>query len=357
MKFFYVALAVAWSLAPCFAQDSAYYYTAFNSQDDTLKARLHNIIKGHTEYPYTSTSTDVWDILQDTDKDTLNSSNVILLYSNRSIDGPQEYNSGNGWTREHVWAKSRGDFGTTNGAGTDVHHLRPVDNGVNSTRNNRNFDECITCINVIDNGFNTGSKRDANLWTFEPPDNVKGDVARMIFYMAVRYEGDSGEPDLELTDALQDDTAKAPLHAVKTTLLGWNRIDPVSTWEKNRNLIIYNDYQHNRNPFIDYPELAEHIWGDSTGVVWKPVSAVGIEELAGNNFIVYPNPSTGLIRVSSKVVADEYMVYDALGNILLRTKPDSLNTMIDLHHLKSGLYFIVKVSKSEMVMQKVLLEF
>ena len=357
MKVFFTAITIAWSLTHCLAQDSAYYYTAFNSADDSLKAKLHNIIKGHTEFPYTSASTDVWDILQHTDRDTLNSSNVILLYSNRSIDGPQEYNSGNGWTREHVWAKSRGDFGTSNGAGTDVHHLRPVDNGVNSTRNNRNFDECVTCINVIDNGFNTGSKRDANLWTFEPPDNVKGDVARMIFYMAVRYEGDAGEPDLELTDVLQDDTAKAPLHAVKTTLLAWNRIDPVSNWEKNRNLIIYNDYQHNRNPFIDYPELAEHIWGDSTGVVWKAVSTVGIEELAGNNFIVYPNPSAGLVRVSSKTVADEYIVYDALGNILVRTKPDSLNTTIDLHHLKSGLYFIVQVSQSEVARQKVLLEF
>jgi len=210
-----------------FSQDSAYYYTAFNSSDDTLKARLNNIIKGHTEYPYTSSLTDVWDILKQTDKDTLNPANVILIYSNRSVNAAQEYNSGNGWTREHVWAKSRGNFGTSNGAGTDVHHLRPCDNGVNSTRNNRNFDECITCIDVIDNGFNTGSKRDANLWTFEPPDNVKGDVARMVFYMAVRYEGEGSELDLELTDTLQSQSSMASRHAVLSTLLEWNRIDPV----------------------------------------------------------------------------------------------------------------------------------
>ena len=158
------------------AQDSAYYIPAHNKSSDSLKFELHQIIRTHTEFPYTSSSTDVWDILKVTDRDTANPANVVLIYSGRSVNAAQEYNSGSGWNREHVWAKSRGDFGTSKGAGTDVHHLRPSDISVNSTRNNRNFDTCITCVEVIDNGFKTGSYRDANLWTFEPPDSVKGDV-------------------------------------------------------------------------------------------------------------------------------------------------------------------------------------
>ena len=184
------------------AQDSAYYQTAFNHGGEELKFELNQIIRNHTAYSYTSGSTDVWDILKETDRDTANPDNVILIYSGRSVDAEQEYNGGSGWNREHVWAKSRGDFGTTKGAGTDVHHLRPCDISVNSTRNNRNLDTCITCVDVIDGGFDTGSKYDANLWTFEPRDEVKGDVARMIFYMAVRYEGENIEPDLELNTLL-----------------------------------------------------------------------------------------------------------------------------------------------------------
>ena len=206
------------------AQNSDYYKSAFNYSNDSLKFKLNQIIRNHIEFPYTSSTTDVWDILKETDKDTNNPNNVILIYSNRSVDAAQEYNSGAGWSREHVWAKSRGDFGTDEVAGTDVHHLRPCDVSVNSTRNNRNFDDCSSCIDVIDNGFNTGSKRDGNLWTFEPPDNVKGDVARMIFYMTVRYEGAGSEPDLELTDVLLDKSDKRSLQAVKETLLRWNRL-------------------------------------------------------------------------------------------------------------------------------------
>lgn len=324
----------------CIAQDSAYYYTAFNSKDDSLKSKLHLIINNHVEFPYTSSSTDVWDILKVTDKDSTNASNVILFYSNRSVDGAQEYNSGSGWNREHVWAKSRGDFGTSNGAGTDVHHLRACDISVNSTRNNRNFEDCVTCIDVVDNGFNTGSKRDANLWTFEPPTNVKGDVARMIFYMTVRYEGDGNEPDLELTDVLQSNTSKLPLHATLTTLLQWNRQDPVTNAERNRNLIIYNDYQGNKNPFIDYPELAEYIWGDSTGVVWKPASTVSIHENQLARYTVYPNPSHGMINVNSLTVPNQVAVINSMGQVVLRFTPNACQFEIDLSNNASGLYIL-----------------
>lgn len=324
-----------------YSQDSAYYHTAFNSAGDTLKENLHNIIDGHTTYPYSSSSTDVWDMLKQTDKDPNNPNNVILIYSNRSVNAAQEFNNGAGWNREHVWAKSRGDFGNTPPAGTDAHHIRPCDISVNGDRDNRNFDDCITCQDIIDNGFNTGSKKDANLWTFQPPDNVKGDVARMIFYMSVRYEGAGSEPDLELTNTLQSNTSKQPLHAVLTTLLDWNRQDTVDSFEQNRNQVIYS-FQGNKNPFIDYPELAEYLWGDSLGMVWKPeVLVSSVNEIAQTNYRLYPNPSAnGQFNIESNTIADKVSIHSHLGQEIFTQIPNSRNFSLDLSDLRSGVYIM-----------------
>lgn len=330
---------------PLSAQDSNYYLLAHKKSDDSLKFELNQIIKNHTEFTYTSSSTDVWDILKHTDRDTANANNVILLYSGRSVDAAQEYNSAAGWSREHVWAKSRGDFGTGNGAGTDVHHLRPVDVSVNSIRNNRNFDTCITCIDVIDNGFNTGSKRDANLWTFEPPDAVKGDVARMLFYMAVRYEGEGSEPDLELTNTLLNNTDQSPLQARLSTLLHWNRIDSVSDWERNRNNIIDSFYQHNRNPFIDNPELAEYLWGDSIGIIWMPELfdtsiGVGLFKSYISEISIYPNPAQHQITIShSNLSIDSYVILNYLGQNMIENTLES--NVVDVSTLPKGSYVLM----------------
>jgi len=252
-----------------------YYQNAEGLKEEALKTALYNIIKGHTEFPYTSSSTDVWDILKETDRDPDNSENVIFLYSGQSnLAGTEgeEYTIGQ-WSREHVWAKSRGDFGTANGPGTDAHHLRPEDISVNSTRGNRSFDNCQTCEEVWDNGLFTGSYIDAIEYTFEPRDAVKGDVARMIFYMATRYEGENDEPDLELTESLPSNTDTSPYHGRLSTLIEWNREDPVDGWERNRNDIIYTQFQGNRNPYIDHPELVEYIWGNTIGAVWTSSSS------------------------------------------------------------------------------------
>lgn len=87
---------------------------------------------------------------------------------------------------------------------------------------------------------------------------MKGDVARMLFYMAVRYEGDDGYPDLELND--KTGNGSAPYHGKQSVLLEWNKQDPVDDRKRKRNEIIYEKYQHNRNPFINHPEWAGDIW-------------------------------------------------------------------------------------------------
>ena len=180
---------------------------------------MQNIIDDHTEISYSN----VWDALRVTDEDPNNPNNVILLYTGRS-QGKYTNGSGiNDWNREHVWAKSHGDFGTTMGAGTDLHHLRPTDVSVNSSRSNLDFDN-----GGIQHSEATGNYYDSDSW--EPRDSVKGDVARMLFYMAVRYEGDSGELDLELNNLVNN--GSAPYHGKKSVLLQWHKEDPVDQFER-----------------------------------------------------------------------------------------------------------------------------
>ena len=225
-----------------------YYRTAAEKTGNSLKTELHNIIDHHTELSYSA----VWEALKKTDEDPANANNVILLYTGRSQAKSTNGGGVDDWNREHVWAKSHGDFGTAMGPGTDLHHLRPTDVSVNSTRGNLDFDNGGT-----EHSEALGNYFDSDSW--EPRDEVKGDVARMLFYMAVRYEGDvSDEPDLELNNTVNNGTA--PYHGKLSVLLQWNTQDPVDDRERRRNDIIYSDYQHNRNPFIDHPEWVNEIW-------------------------------------------------------------------------------------------------
>ncbi|MCY1144275.1 endonuclease [Actinoplanes sp. Pm04-4] len=226
----------------------SYYAAAEGKSGEQLKTALHTIIsRGVTTLSYDA----VWNALKATDQDPANANNVILLYSGtsraKSLNGG---NSGN-WNREHVWAKSHGDFGTAAGPGTDLHHLRPEDVGVNSLRDNKDFDNGGSAVASAPGNFTDGD-------SWEPRNAVKGDVARMIFYMAVRYEGGDSWPDLEVDNATGSGTA--PRIGRVSALLQWNAQDPPDAFERNRNQIIYASYQHNRNPFIDHPEWASSIF-------------------------------------------------------------------------------------------------
>ncbi|PZX17418.1 endonuclease I [Breznakibacter xylanolyticus] len=278
-----------------------YYLNADGKTGDELKAALYNIIKGHTTYPYTSSSTDTWDILKESDRDPDNAENVILLYSALSVNAAQEYNSAKGWTREHVWAKSRGDFGTSQGAGTDCHHLRPENDNINSTRSNLYFDEGGSVVKY--NNVATGCYKNSARYTFEPRDAVKGDVARMILYMAVRYEGKNGEPDLELTESIFGDGDKQPFMGVKSTLLKCHAQDAVDDFERNRNEVVYK-YQKNRNPFIDHPEFATAIGGIPAGLTNKQAASYGVSLTAG---MLNITTNTPIFRVEIRTITGQLL--------------------------------------------------
>lgn len=213
------------------------------------------------------TSLHVADLRQRTDQDMDNPDHVMLFYTRRSEPKGNQDNGSNGedaWNREHIYAKSHGYFGTEEGPGTDLHALRAADKSVNAERSNKDFaaggtqlsssearDDCPLCLETDE--------------SFEPPDEVKGDVARMIFYMVVRYngDGDSGGVALNVVDGVGTDegpnTTNNGVIGDLASLKAWHEEDPVSDEEKHRNNIIY-DVQGNRNPFIDNPHFVDIIF-------------------------------------------------------------------------------------------------
>ncbi|MCK4655179.1 MAG: endonuclease [Candidatus Cloacimonetes bacterium] len=252
-----------------------YYDGTEGLTGDSLKTALSSIISGHIEFSYDALRDY---ILPDTDEDPNNPDNVILIYTGWSRAKDDFGGNPSDWNREHVWAKSHGDFGNIPPAGTDAHHIRPCDVTVNSARGNLDFDNGGT--EYIDGDGPTGCFHDEDSW--EPREEVKGDVARMIFYMEVRYEGEEDEPDLEMVDYIPSSPNGEPYHALKSTLLEWHQQDSVDDWEILRNDKVYY-YQENRNPFIDHPEFVGLIWG---GV------SVEDENLIITNYQLsnYPNP-------------------------------------------------------------------
>jgi endonuclease I len=244
-----------------------YYSLAEGLTGEELKNALHRTIRGHKRFTYAQ----AYDIIEETDRDPRRAGNVLLLYTLRSqkaahrdrgtsfdYDGAG-YSFIDAWNREHVWPKSRGFDQERDTAYTDVHHLRAADRSVNSARQTRSFDMCEEFFFDNKNTVPTPSRYSAN-WTWEPPDATKGDIARMLFYMAVRYEGP--DYDLELVDEIVPRNGKEPLMGKLSTLLEWHRFDPVDDMERRRNNLIQNKYQGNRNPFIDHPEWAFEIWGE-----------------------------------------------------------------------------------------------
>jgi endonuclease I len=253
-------LALASAMHAAFDPPAGYYSTATGLSGVTLKAALHNRIKGHTVLPYTASSTDVWDALMVLDADPANSANVLLLYSGESRSNVLREGSslGNTWNREHVWALFRGPGTTGTVPGTDVFHLFACDTTVNGNRGSQPFDE--VSFSPDPEALSSGS----NGSSWNPRDADKGVIARALFYMAVRYESEDSV-NLELAE-----TAGTTTIGRLSTLLVWHRKFPPTEAERKRNHTIYTTYQGNRNPFIDNPLFVDQVFSNDTpGGAWK----------------------------------------------------------------------------------------
>lgn len=240
--------------------EPANYYALVNQPGLTLRAALHQTIKGHTSITYGAAT----DALKITDQDPTDSTRVILVYSRRS-ELKTNFINGNttttAWNKEHLWPQSYG-IDAVVPMTSDLFNLRPEDANVNSTRANLYYDETSVAENRVfpAEAEAPATSRDSNSW--EPPIVIKGDVARSNFYMDVRYEGDvSGEVDLQLTDNVSLIVSHANYMGRLTTLLLWSLKDPVSPEERLRNEAVYS-VQKNRNPFIDHPEWVTKVFGD-----------------------------------------------------------------------------------------------
>jgi endonuclease I len=296
-----------------------YYDEAVGLTGEELKEALHNIIDNHDEPSYD----DLRDfILKASDEDPDNPDNVILLYS--GISRPKSMFGGNSgdWNREHVWAKSHGDFGNNPPSGTDAHHIRPTDVQVNALRGNLDFDNGGSPVSGAPGCYKDGD-------SFEPRDEVKGDVARMIFYMDVRYEGDNGELDLTVVDAVN--TAPAPEHGKLSVLLEWHQQDPPDDFERNRNEVVYS-YQDNRNPFIDHPEYAEEIWGNPSSI-----------SVSDQLFIsCYPNPVNNQLFVEySYSTTLTYSLLSFDGKQVMEGQLQSDKSTINTTNIGNGLFLLL----------------
>ncbi|MTG97120.1 endonuclease [Myroides sp. BIT-d1] len=227
-----------------------------------LKQALTTLVK--STHKKTLSYDGVWGAIKNTDL-TPDGRTVYLLYGHKGTNsGKQAYTRGvnanggnaNQWNREHTYAKSLGtpNLGTS-GPGADAHHLRASDTGWNSTRGNLKFA----------NGSGLSGKVSGGWY---PGDEWRGDVARMMMYMYLRYESRCLPTGVAIGSKNKVDSKMVDL------LLEWNAIDPVSEIETQRNEYLgnaSNQYgQGNRNPFIDNPYLATLIWGGPTANnLWK----------------------------------------------------------------------------------------
>ena len=259
--FAFAAFLVLLTIFPAAAQYDApagYYASAEGLTGPALKSALHDIIDDHT-----SIDADSFMALRTLDQDPNNTNNVITVYSGSSE--PKFADGGLTWNREHCWPLAFGIGSENSLAGADLFNLRPCLSAVNQNRGSRIYDQASTSHPTDPAVAPTGAPEclydrnggQGSIWTPRPSE--KGDLARAMFYMAVRYDGsDAGSVDLELGNTPSQSQA---VFGNLKTLLQWHLDDPVSTEERRRNDLIHDRYQGNRNPFVDRPEFVAKIFG------------------------------------------------------------------------------------------------
>ena len=342
-----LALFIGLSLSVLVSAQPANYYNSANGlTGNQLKVALHNIIKGHTSISYSQ----LWNAFWSTD----NKGNGVVwdMYSDRPNGNPPytyylgqdqcgNYNSeGDCYNREHSWPQSW--FNEQTVPRSDLHHIFPTDGFVNGKRANYPFGEVRSATWTSQNGSKLGTCKTPGYsgTVFEPIDEYKGDFARALMYMSVRYYSEDG------SWSSSDMTNKSEIKKwAIDMLLRWNEQDPVSEKEKERNEVIYNDYQHNRNPFIDHSEYARMIWDPTWSAVEETSEAV----------FLFPNPIEAgqVLHVSGNSNSfDAVVICDLSGRTLLKATGNAVGDFaVTLpNDLAKGCY-IVKLMRNGSVVK------
>ena len=313
---------------------TGYYDSLEGLSGSALKQALQDIIANPAVVRAHSYG-DIWEILQSADVNPLNSNQVWMHYveaPRAKLDRQTESSGVGKWVREHVFAQSRGGFsgGTSStadginiwlptnaddilAAHADAHHIHAEDGTENGVKSNRDF----------------GSDYNGPIGT---QGKWRGDVARALFYMAVRYNG------LNLVNGNPSDTSGNKIMGDLASLLVWNHSDPRDDFEMNRNNYIYT-WQMNRNPFVDHPSLADYIFGANFGQPWS--ATLSTQTPIENKVAVYPNPASDYLIVSGLDGASKVEIYTITGQ-LVQTESFENETRIKLD-LNVGMY-LVKVT-------------
>jgi endonuclease I len=225
-----------------------------------LRSFWHQRISGHRVVPYSSSSRlDTSDALAQLDADPGDTSQVVLIYGGLRLATATFGRSG-GWNREHLWPNSYG-LDEVEPAYSDLHNLRACDSNANSARGNKWYDTSNPqggSYRVPAHPEAPGTSVDIDSW--EPPVHERGDIARALFYMDLRYEGDAArEPDLVLVQQVGRISATNSVMGRLLTLIRWSVEDPPDDRERRRNAAV-EKWQGNRNPFVDFPELVDRIF-------------------------------------------------------------------------------------------------
>ncbi|MGE0076386.1 MAG: endonuclease [Bacteroidales bacterium] len=259
-----------------FAQIPTGYYDSATGTGYTLKTQLYNIIKDHTNLGYSG----LWTTYQTSDRDYYyeNDGTILDMYS-ENASGTDPYNftystdqcgtyssEGDCYNREHIIPQSI--FNEASPMVADAHFITPTDGKVNGMRSNYPHGVVGTATYTSQNGSKLGSASNSGYaagysgTVFEPIDEFKGDIARMYFYFATRYQNviTTWGTSYAMFNGTTDQVFAEPF---LTILLTWNALDPVSASEVARNNAIYAR-QNNRNPFIDHPEYVNQIWSTSS---------------------------------------------------------------------------------------------
>ncbi|WP_310378697.1 endonuclease [Flavobacterium sp.] len=324
-----------------------YYDSLEGLSGNALKQAIQDII-ANPAVVHAHNYGDILEILMKADQNPLNSNQVWLMYVEqaRSKLEVQETGINTGkWNREHIYPQSRGGYtdGTSSIADgitiwlptnandilaghADAHHLRAEDGPENSLRSNKDYG--LT-------GYN-GPTGTMGSW--------KGDVARAVFYMAIRYNA------LSVVNGDIADTTVGQLGDLASLLL-WNALDSSDDFEMNRNNYIYT-WQVNRNPFIDYPELANYIWGANAGQVWH--SNLATNDFINLNVSVYPNPAQKTITISGIIEMATIEIYNTIGQNVLKASFTG-ETKLDIN-FEPGIYFAKIRSENKTVVKKIIVE-
>ena len=323
------------------------YYSSLEGKSGTaLRQAIQDII-ANPNVVRAQNYGDVTTILESADKNPLNSNEVWLMYVEQGRAKFKFQNTASNigsWNREHIFPQSRGGFAngtsstpdginvfaSTNAddilAGhADAHHIRAEDGPENTIRSNRDYGS----------DYN-GPAGNLGSW--------KGDVSRALFYMAIRYNA------LSLVDGNPADVSMNQIMGDLSAMLVWNHTDRSDDFEMNRNNVIYN-WQLNRNPFIDYPDLADFIWGTRVGETW--FSSLSVGESKDLNVALYPNPTRNSINVGG-IVGDGTVEIYSISGAKLNDFHFYGDATLPLS-LEAGLYFAKITSDGKSIVQKIII--